>query len=59
MAGVSNDREIKIRKVNDSFYLVGDGQTEISKENPPLAPRVMTCAALMASIALENVSNKC
>jgi sulfur carrier protein ThiS adenylyltransferase len=53
MAGISNKTEIKIRKINDKLYLVGDEISCISKA-PPFAPRVTACAALMASIAFEN-----
>jgi sulfur carrier protein ThiS adenylyltransferase len=54
MAGFSNDSEIKIRKISDKHFLVGDGVSSI-KEAPPLAPRVMACASLMASVCLECV----
>ncbi|MDC0977625.1 sulfur carrier protein ThiS adenylyltransferase ThiF [bacterium] len=56
MAGYNNQPEIKIRKVSKKIYIVGDEQTEVSKSTPPLAPRVITCASLMASIALEKAS---
>ncbi len=47
--------EIKINKLRDNLYLVGDGRTEVGQGNPPLAPRVMACASLMASVAVERV----
>lgn len=54
MAGIGNKTSIEINKVNDKLYIVGDMKTDVGKENPPLAPRVIACAALMASVALEN-----
>jgi len=53
MSGVVGE-EIKIRKMRDNLFIVGDGITEVGKNNPPLAHRVMTCASLMASIAIER-----
>ncbi len=47
--------EIKVRKIRENLYLVGDGVTEVGQENPPLAPRVIACASLMASVAVERV----
>jgi len=55
MAGIANQPEIKIKKIKNNIYMVGDGTTCVGPENPPLAPRVSVCAGLMASIALERV----
>lgn len=45
---------LAIRRMGN-LALVGDFQTRISAQNPPLAPRVTQAAALMADIALEHV----
>ena len=55
MAGFDNSRELKIRSINENLFIVGDGITSVGNENPPFAPRVMACAALMASVVLEWV----
>ena len=55
MAGISNQTAIAIRKLKENLHLVGDGVTSVSPENPPCAPRVAACAALMASVLLEYV----
>lgn len=55
MAGIGNQNNIKIRKVKKNVFIVGDEQTDVGKKNPPLAPRVIACAGLMASVALEKV----
>ncbi|MCX5749736.1 MAG: sulfur carrier protein ThiS adenylyltransferase ThiF [Candidatus Saganbacteria bacterium] len=55
MAGIKNETHIKIRKARKNVYIVGDEETYAGKETPPLAPRVIACAALMASVALEQV----
>jgi len=52
MAGISNQREIKIKNIKENIIVVGDGLTDI-KDAPPLAPRVTACASLMAACALE------
>ena len=54
MAGISNEKPIAIRKIKDNVYIVGDGITEADSKNPPFAPRVIACASLMASVALEK-----
>ncbi len=54
MAGFSNANEIRIKTIKDNVYMVGDRKTEVGLQNPPLAPRVIACAALMASVALER-----
>jgi len=53
MAGLLNNNEIKIRKINSCHYVVGDEISAVNHENMPYAPRVLACASLMASIALE------
>jgi sulfur carrier protein ThiS adenylyltransferase len=55
LAGISNQREIKIKEIKKNVFIVGDGVTCAGNENPPLAPRVIACAALMASVALERI----
>lgn len=55
MAGISNEKPIAVRKIKDNVYIVGDEEADISKGLPPLAPRVIACAAMMAGVALERV----
>ncbi|MEI7942148.1 MAG: sulfur carrier protein ThiS adenylyltransferase ThiF [Candidatus Riflemargulisbacteria bacterium] len=54
MSGVVGE-VIKVRQLSENLYLVGDGVTEVGQDNPPLAPRVIACASLMASVAVERV----
>ena len=54
MAGIIGG-DIKVKKLRANLYLVGDGVTEVGQDNPPLAPRVIACASLMASVAVERV----
>lgn len=54
MAGISNEKPIAVRKIRDNIYIVGDEEADITKGLPPLAPRVIACAAMMASVALER-----
>lgn len=58
MAGISNEKPIAVRKIKDNVYIVGDEETDINSGLPPLAPRVIACAAMMASVALEQVLNR-
>jgi len=55
MAGISNQSEIKIKKIRENIFIVGDGATCVGPKTPPLAPRVTACAAMMASCALEQI----
>ena len=49
---------LPIRKVHSRLYIVGDGVSGIGIDQPPLAPKVMVCAATMAGIALELTCQK-
>lgn len=55
MAGLSNGKPIAVRKARENVYIVGDEESDIAKGLPPLAPRVIACAAMMAGVALERV----
>lgn len=52
MAGLNVGTELSVRKAGN-VYFVGDGTTDIADGHPPLAPRVVECAAKMSSIILE------
>jgi sulfur carrier protein ThiS adenylyltransferase len=55
IAGWGKSDEIRIRQVNDSFYVVGDMVSEAGKECPPVSPRVNIVAAKQADIVLSRV----
>lgn len=57
MAGIRNT-QLSIKKIHAKLYIVGDQTTQVSPQDPPFAPRVIACAGLMASIALEIVCPK-
>ncbi|MBI9033184.1 MAG: sulfur carrier protein ThiS adenylyltransferase ThiF [Bacteroidales bacterium] len=52
LAGFGNTHTLKVRK-EGNIYICGDEITEISEENPPLAPRVGIVAHMQANVALE------
>ena len=53
MAGLNvQTSSTTVRKIGNIF-LVGDGTTSINDGHPPLAPRVIQCAAKMAEIVLS------
>jgi len=54
MSGIVGE-EIKVKKIRENIFIVGDGVTEVGQDSPPLAPRVMLCATIMASIVVERV----
>jgi sulfur carrier protein ThiS adenylyltransferase len=55
IAGYGLSDEIKIRKINERFFCVGDFIHEIDPNNPPLAPRVAIAAAKQADLVLEYI----
>lgn len=55
IAGWGNSDKIKIHKIKDNFYVVGDMSTEVSRENPPISPRVNIAAAKLADTILNYV----
>ncbi len=56
MAGWGKTNDITSKKI-DKLYVCGDAKSEISKENPPLAPRVAIVANMQANICLEILLN--
>ncbi len=52
MAGLQSKEPLMVRSVGN-VYLVGDGVTDAAEGHPPLAPRVIGCAAKMAEIVLD------
>jgi len=61
MAGWGESNTMKVEKLGN-LYICGDGNTEISDETPPIAPRVGICASIQAnvvtSILLNNYLNQ-
>lgn len=53
MAGTGNFNLIRQHQWDKNIYVCGDSVTEISDENPPLAPRVCIVANMQANLALE------
>ena len=52
MAGLDVMTELSVRKAGN-VVIVGDGTTDIVDGHPPLAPRVVECAAKMAKAVLQ------
>ena len=57
MAGFGDSNSIQLQK-NNNLYVCGDGQSEVSDENPPLAPRVGMVAHMQANTVLEILLTK-
>ncbi len=55
LAGWGNSDEIIVKKIHPEFYMIGDFQTEVSKENPPISPRVNVTAAKQADVILQYI----
>ena len=52
MAGYGKNNSIKTQKYGN-LYICGDGETEISKDLPPISPRVNIVANMQANTVLE------
>jgi len=48
---------IKVERY-DNLFIVGDGISEASDYNPPIAPRVGVVANMMANVVLEILLGK-
>ena len=55
-AGTIPGEATMVKKLGN-IYMVGDRTTSITDGNPPLAPRVIQCAAKMAEIVLDLTLN--
>ncbi|NLI57088.1 MAG: sulfur carrier protein ThiS adenylyltransferase ThiF [Clostridium sp.] len=53
VAGWGNSDDIRIRKVRDKFYMIGDFVTEVGENLPPISPRVNITAAKQADVILN------
>jgi sulfur carrier protein ThiS adenylyltransferase len=58
MAGWGNSNEIRCRKIDATLYVCGDESSEVSDEEPPMAPRVGIVANMQANIAIELLMSK-
>ena len=55
MAGYGSSNTIKTRKINDHFYICGDGVSGAMPGRGLMAPRVTICAAHEANMVLRCV----
>ncbi len=53
LAGWGNSDRIKVHRIKDNFYLIGDLITGIGPDTPPLAPCVFIAAAKQADVVLS------
>jgi sulfur carrier protein ThiS adenylyltransferase len=57
MAGFGDSNSINFRQ-SENLYICGDEKSEVSDENPPLAPRVGIVANMQANTVLEILLSK-
>jgi len=53
LAGWGNTGSLKCRRIDNTLFVCGDEETEVSDELPPLAPRVGIVANMQADIVVE------
>jgi len=57
MAGFGKREQLVVLK-SDNFYICGDSSSEVSEDNPPLAPRVGIVSNMEADVVVEILLNK-
>ncbi|MDD5672530.1 MAG: sulfur carrier protein ThiS adenylyltransferase ThiF [Chitinivibrionales bacterium] len=55
LAGFGDSDRIKVKKIRDNFFMIGDQTSEISAELKPLSPAVSIAAAKQADVILAWV----
>lgn len=58
MAGWGGNNLLRSRKIDDHLYVCGDESTDVSGNNPPMAPRVVIVAAMQANIVIEILMHR-
>ena len=58
LAGWGNNNTLKSRCIDNFLYVCGDETSEISNDNPPLAPRVGIVANMQANTVIEILMKK-
>ena len=58
MAGIGSANEIRTRKISKSFYLCGDGSSDVSDGLGLVSSRVMLCAAHQAHMVLRLLAGE-
>lgn len=60
LGGISliNSKEIKIKKVKENIYIVGDNESEVNNTTNPYAPKVIAVASLMAGVLFDLIYKK-
>ncbi|MHB9038793.1 MAG: sulfur carrier protein ThiS adenylyltransferase ThiF [Armatimonadota bacterium] len=53
LAGWGNSDRIRVHRIKENFYLIGDLATGIGPDTPPLAPCVFIAAAKQADVVLS------
>ena len=55
IGGWGNSDRIKTRRLRESFYVIGDGESEISATRPPTSAIVGLAAAKQADVVIETI----
>ncbi|MFZ5986274.1 MAG: sulfur carrier protein ThiS adenylyltransferase ThiF [Bacillota bacterium] len=58
LAGWGNSDDIRVRKIHEKFYMVGDFVSEANENRPPISPRVNIAAAKQADVVLSFFLNE-
>lgn len=55
MAGCGNSDEIRVHRIGERFFLVGDLYSQAGPDTPPLSPRTNLTAAKQADVILDFI----
>lgn len=55
LAGWGSSDDIRVHRMKENFYIIGDLTTEVGEDYPPISPRVNIAAAKQADVILSYV----
>ncbi|MBR5382037.1 MAG: thiamine biosynthesis protein ThiF, partial [Oscillospiraceae bacterium] len=58
MAGLGSANAIRTRRLSETFFLCGDGESDVDREGTLFAPRVALCAAHEATAVLRILAGR-
>lgn len=58
MAGIESSNSIKTKRINNRFFICGDGKTEAKEGQGLMSARVMVCAGHQANMVLRLISGE-
>jgi sulfur carrier protein ThiS adenylyltransferase len=58
LAGYGNTNDLRVHQFGETLFVCGDLESEVSDENPPIAPRVGIASNMQADVVISILLNK-